>query len=60
MGKTYKDKNKWDRKQKMNRDGSDDSLRETKNRTKRMKYEELLPEGDQLDPYEQYDFEDYE
>lgn len=54
MGKTYKDKNKWDRKQRVNRDGSDDSLRESRNKSKKIRFDEVLPDGDELDPYEEY------
>jgi hypothetical protein len=54
MGKTYKDKNKWDRKQRVNRDGSDDSLRESKGKSKRIRFDEVLPDGEELDPYEDY------
>lgn len=60
MGKTFKDRNKWDRKQKDREGQADNSLRETRKGRKARHHEELLPEGDQLDPYEQYDFEDYE
>lgn len=54
MGKTYKDKNKWDRKQRVNRDGSDDSLRESKSKNKKHRYDEVLPAGEELEPYEEY------
>jgi hypothetical protein len=56
MGKTYKDKNKWEKKR--DREGKDAATEPRK--SKRPRYEEVLPEGDQLDPYELYDFDDYE
>lgn len=57
MGKTYKDRNKWERKQRDKDIEGRGGKRPTKKRHER---EEIIPEDEPLDPYELYDYEDYE
>lgn len=59
MGKTYKDQNKYDRKRR-ERQGEDESLREHRKGGGKRRYEEIIPDDDELDPYEHlnYDYED--
>jgi hypothetical protein len=57
MGKTYKDRNKWERKQ---RDKDVEGRAGKRPNTKRHEMETLIPEDEPLDLYEMYDYEDYE
>lgn len=57
MGKTFKDRNKWERKQ---RDKDMEGKAGKRQPRKRHELTEIIPEDDVLDPYELYDYEDYE
>lgn len=57
MGNTWKDQRKWERKQREKEEPS----RTPKPRKNRRHYDEIIPEGDSLDPYEALDYiDDYE
>lgn len=58
MGKTYKDQNKYERKRKQ-RDNEEEMLRAQKRKPKRHVFDEIIPEDDELDPYELLDYDDY-
>lgn len=59
MGKTYKDQNKYERKRRQ-RDGDEDMFRSQKRHGKKhTHYEEIIPDEDELDPYEHLDYDDY-
>lgn len=57
MGKTFKDKRKWERKDALRRERTleGDVLRGDKKHGKRPKWHENLTDADDLDPYEFYD-----
>jgi len=55
MGKTYKDQKKWDKKREKESDGIS---KIPSKRANRKPHEEIIPEGDVLDPYEELDYDD--
>ena len=57
MGKTYKDRNKWERKQRDKEMEGRNGKRPTKKRHER---EEIIPDDEPFDPYELYDYDEYE
>jgi hypothetical protein len=56
MGRTFKDKHKWERKQ---RDKEVEGKSGKRPNKKRYEQEQIVPDDDPLDPYELYDYEDY-
>jgi hypothetical protein len=57
MGKTFKDQRKYEFKR---RERDEDFARQPKGRKQRP-YDEIIPEDDELDPYEELDlFDDYD
>lgn len=57
MGKTYKDQRKYDKKQ---RDREDTGLSKTPKRNRHARYDEVIPDDDEMDKYEylDYDYDD--
>lgn len=55
MGKTYKDQKKWDKKNERETDGIS---KVPPKRSHRKHQEEIIPDGDILDPYEELDYDD--
>lgn len=53
MGKTYKDQRKYDKKHK----DADSDLSKVPRKPKHRPYEEMIPEDDPLDQYEQLDYD---
>lgn len=58
MGRTFKDQHKWEKKQR-GREDTEALLREGKRKGKKHLYAEIIPEDDELDPYELIDYRDY-
>ncbi len=54
MGKTHKDQHKYDRKHRR----EDNDIARTPRKPKHRPYDEIIPEGDELDPYEELDYDD--
>lgn len=57
MGKTFKDQRKYDKRV---RHKEDDVVGKSVPRKNRKHYEEIVPDDEPLNPYEIYDYEDYE
>lgn len=57
MGRTFKDKHKWERKQ---RDKEVEGKVGKRQSRKRHEINEVIPDDDPVDPYELYDYENYE
>lgn len=58
MGRTFKDQHKWEKKQRV-REHDEELLREKK-QAKKHRYTEIIPDEDELDPYELIDYRDYQ
>lgn len=57
MGKTYKDQRKYEKKV---RHREEDMAGKSVPRKNRKHYEEIIPDDEPLNPYEIYDYDDYE
>lgn len=57
MGKTYKDQRKYEKKV---RHREEDTAGKSVPRKNRKHYEEIIPDDEPLNPYEIYDYDDYE
>lgn len=55
MGKTFKDQRKYDKKQ---RERDDDFARTPRKNSRHRPYDEIIPDEDELDPYEALDYDD--
>lgn len=56
MGRTYKDQRKWD----VRRGNRDENPIKEPRKTSRNKTNQVIPPDDELEPYEEYDYEDYQ
>jgi hypothetical protein len=57
MGKTYKDQRKYDAKRRDREDNFERTERKNRNRP----YDEVIPDDEELDPYEELDYDyDYD
>lgn len=54
MGKTFKDQRKYDQK----RRERDDDIARTERKNSRHRHDEIIPDDDELDPYEELDYDD--
>jgi len=54
MGKTFKDQRKYDKKQRER----DDDFARTPRKNNRARYDEIIPEDDDIDRYEVLDYDD--